>query len=259
MPALPGTRRIEHVMGMPVIADVRDEDVDDEVLDEVFAWLRWVDDTFSTYSAASEISRLNRGELALADAHPEVEAVLARCDELREETGGYFDARAASPGLVDPSGLVKGWSVERAAAILDAAGVRNYALNAGGDIRLRGRAVPAWCWRIGIRHPSEPDAVARVIEAGDLAIATSGDYARGHHVIDPHTRLPPAGVVSVTVTGPDLATADAYATAGFAMGHPGVLHWTARLVERGYEALTIVADGSVLSTPGFPDAAAAAA
>ncbi len=244
-------------MGMPVIADVRDEDFDDEILDEVFAWLRWVDEVFSTYKDSSEISRINRGELALADAHPEVRAVLARCDELRDETEGYFDARAASPDRLDPSGLVKGWSIDRAAAILDAAGAHNYALNAGGDIRLSGRAVPAWHWRIGIQHPFEPDAVARVIEAGDLAIATSGEYARGDHVIDPHTRRPPSGVVSVTVTGPDLATADAYATAAFAMGHPGALHWTARL--QGYQALTIAADGNVLATPGFPAAAAPAA
>lgn len=258
MHALPGTRRIEHVMGIPVIADVRDEEVDDEVLDEMFAWLVWVDETFSTYIDESEISRLNRGELALADAHPEVRAVLARCEELRGETDGYFDAHAASPDLLDPSGLVKGWSIERAAAILDTAGVRNYALNAGGDVCLRGRAVPSWNWRIGIQHPFEPDAVARVVETGDLAIATSGEYERGHHVIDPHTRRPPTGIVSVTVTGPDLGTADAYATAAFAMGYPRALHWTARLTG-GYQALTIVADGHVLATPGFPAAAAPAA
>ena len=123
MSDLPGVRRIEHVMGMPVVADLRDEEVDESVLDEVFAWLRWVDETFSTYSEESEISRLNRGELALADAHPEVRAVLARCEELREESGGYFDARAASPDALDPSGLVKGWSVDRAAGILEQGGV----------------------------------------------------------------------------------------------------------------------------------------
>ena len=254
---LPGVRRIEHVMGMPVIADVRDEGFDDEILDEVFAWLRWVDETFSTYKDSSEISRLNRGELAVADLHPEVRAVLARCEELRVATDGYFDLRAASPTALDPSGLVKGWSIDRAGAILDLAGIRNYALNAGGDILLRGRAVPASGWRIGIQDPFRPDDVARVIETGDLAIATSGEYARGHHVLDPHAHEPPQGIVSVTITGPDLATADAYATAAFAMGHPRALHWTARL--QGYEGLLITADDEVFSTPGFPAAAAATA
>ena len=176
--------------------------------------------------------------------------LLARCEELRVETNGYFDVRAASPDGLDPSGLVKGWSVDRVARLLDEAGVRDYAVNAGGDMRLRGRAVPGPCWRVGIQHPLELDKVAKVVEANDLAVATSGEYARGQHVLDPHTHRPPSGILSVTITGPDLATADAYATAAFAMGAARAPHWTARL--RGYEALTILADGRVLSTPGFP-------
>jgi len=247
--ALPGTRRVEHVMGMPVVVDVRDDGVDDGVLDSMFDWLRWVDATFSTYKDDSEISRLNRGELDLADAHRDVLWVLDRCEQLRVETHGYFDVRAASPDVVDPSGLVKGWAVDRAAEILDGAGLRNYAVNAAGDMRLRGRAVPDSCWRVGIQHPLERDRVAKVIEASDLAVATSGEYARGPHVLDPHTHRPPSGILSVTIAGPELATADAFATAAFAMGAERAQHWTARL--SGYEAMTILADGRVLSTPGL--------
>jgi thiamine biosynthesis lipoprotein len=247
--AFPGTRRVESVMGMPIVVDVRDERVDEGVLDGMFDWLCWVDAMFSTYKDDSEISRLNSGELAVEDAHPAVVEVLDRCEQLRVETDGYFDVRAASPELIDPSGLVKGWAVDRAAALLDEAGLRNYAVNAAGDMRLRGRAVPELYWRVGIQHPLQPDRVARVIDTTDLAIATSGEYARGAHVFDPHTHRPPMGILSVTITGPDLATADAYATAAFAMGAGRATHWTARL--RGYEAMTITADGRVLSTPGF--------
>jgi FAD:protein FMN transferase len=124
-------------------------------------------------------------------------------------------------GRVDPSGLVKGWSVDRAAAIADELGWRNYAINAGGDIRLRGGALPAPVWRVGIQHPRTRRQVVAVVTGDDLAVATSGAYARGDHVLDPHTKLPPEGVLSVTVAGPDLATADAYATAAFAMGLRG--------------------------------------
>jgi thiamine biosynthesis lipoprotein len=158
----PGVRRVEHIMGMPIVADVRD-DVGGEVLDDMFDWFRWVDATFSTYKDDSEISRFNRGELALADADPRVRDVLARCDELRVVTRGYFDVRAASPGVIDPSGLVKGWAVDRAADILDAVGLRNYAINAGGDMRVRGRAIPELTWRVGIQHPLEPEFVAAVV------------------------------------------------------------------------------------------------
>ena len=229
--------RVEHVMGMPVVVEARDGDVPDEVFD----WLHRVDETFSTYKDGSEISRLRRGELDPADASDDVRFVLGRCRELREETAGYFDIDAVG---LDPSGYVKGWAVERAAAILERAGSSDYAINAGGDIRTRGR------WRIGIQHPLESQAVAKVVEGDDLAIATSGAYERGDHVRDPHTGAAPTGVLSVTVTGPDLATADAYATAAYAMGPRRAIDWTARL--RGYEALTILADGRVLATPGFP-------
>jgi thiamine biosynthesis lipoprotein len=242
---------VEHIMGMPVTVDVRDEDLDESVLEQMFDSLRFADATFSTYKEDSEISRMNRRELAVAAAHPDVREVLDRCEALRIETDGYFDMRAATAEAIDPSGLVKGWAVDRAASILDEAGIQNYAVNVAGDMRLRGRAVPDPCWSVGIQHPLESGSIAAVVEANDLAVATSGAYARGDHVIDPHTRRPPVGVLSVTITGPELATADAYATAAFAMGEAGI-HWTARL--HGYEAMTILADERVLSTPGFPSA-----
>ena len=106
-------------------------------------------------------------------------------------------------------------------------------------------------WRIGIQHPLERDRIAAVVETRDLAVATSGAYERGEHVFDPHTHRPPVGVLSVTITGPDLATADAYATAAFAMGRRGA-QWTATL--NGYEGMTILDDGRVLLTQGFPAA-----
>jgi FAD:protein FMN transferase len=243
-------QRVEHVMGMPVVVDVRDHDAAASVVDDLFAWLREVDARFSTYKDDSEVMRINRGELAIADAHPDVREVLTRCEQLREETNGYFDARPAGDGVLDPSGLVKGWSVDRAAAILDDAALRNYAVSAGGDMVLRGGARPDDHWRVGIQHPLERLRIAKVVTGTDVAVATSGTYARGDHVLDPHTGLPPAGVLSVTITGPVLATADAYATAAFAMGVDGP-KWTARL-PAGYEALTILADETVLATPSFP-------
>ena len=205
-----------------------------------FAWLRWVDATFSTYRADSEIRRIDRGELAPRDAHPLVRLVLGRCERLRRETHGYFDARAG--GALDPSGLVKGWAAERAWRIAGP----DACVDAGGDVRVGGGRP----WRIGIRHPRDRDALAATLTLTNGAVATSGAYERGDHILDPHTGRPPAGVLSVTVVGPGLATADAYATAAFAMGEAGP-RWTARL--RGYEAMTVIGD-RVLTTPGFPAA-----
>jgi FAD:protein FMN transferase len=236
------------VMGMPITVDVRDE-CSEAILDELFDWFREVDERFSTYKATSEISRLNRDELVVRDCHPDVRWVLARCDELREETGGYFDARYESLVIVDPSGLVKGWSVDRGGELLERHGLRNYSINAGGDIRTRGAALPDDRWRTGIEHPLHEDRIAAIVESNDLAIATSGTYVRGEHILDPHSARPPSGLLSVTITGEDLGTVDAYATAAFAMGEGGPA-WLSTL--RGIEALCILPDESSLMTPGFP-------
>lgn len=227
-------------MGMPVSIAMRD----DVGLDRAFAWLRRVDRTFSPYRPASEISRIERGELAPGDAGPLVREVLARCERLRGQTGGFFDARAR--GRLDPSGMVKGWAVDRAAALLERAGARRFCINAGGDVLVRGAG-----WRIGVRHPHRRDALAAVLTLGDAAVATSGAYERGAHIVDPHSGRAPEGVLSVTVVGPDLACADAYATAAFAMGAAGP-EWTARL--RGHEAMTILEGDEVLFTPGLQPA-----
>ncbi|HEY4349031.1 MAG TPA: FAD:protein FMN transferase [Gaiellaceae bacterium] len=246
---LPGLRRVEQIMGMPIVVDVRD-DCGEETLDELFDWFREVDARFSTYKDDSEISRLNRGELAVRECHPDVRAVLARCDELREKTGGFFDARYASLTTIDPSGLVKGWSVDRGGELLEREGIENYSINAGGDIRMRGRPVPERAWRTGIQHPVLTDRVAAIVEANDLALATSGTYVRGEHLVDPHSGRPPDGVLSITIAGDDLATADAYATAAFAMGEVGPAWAAARIAP--YQTFAILGDGTSLSTPGFP-------
>lgn len=248
-PLMPGASaglRVQHIMGMPIQIDLRDDESGPEIYDEAFAWLRWVDEVFSTYKPDSQISRLDRGEIRLADCAPEVDEVLTRCEQLRRETGGYFNVRPA--GRLDPSGLVKGWAVGEAARRLQAAGARNFSINAGGDVVLHGRPAPGEDWRVGIQHPLERQSIAAVLAGQDFAVATSGEYERGAHVIDPHTRRPPRGLLSATVAGPDLATADAYATAIFAMGSDGP-GWAAGLT--GYETLCITTQHTVLSTPGL--------
>ena len=175
-----GVVRVEQIMGMPIVVDVRDI-VEPAALDPLFDWFREVDTRFSTYNSESEISRLNRGELTPIETHPDVREVLARCDEIRVETHGYFDARAHAAGDIDPSGLVKGWAVDRAAELADELGWRTWAISAGGDMRLRA-ARPDPSWRVGIQDPTNRSHVVAVVEADDLAIATSGDLrARRAH------------------------------------------------------------------------------
>src|SRR4051812_38064496 len=212
--SLPRTVRVERVMGTVVSLDVRAGSTD--AVPDALRWLHDVDRRFSTYRPDSEISRLERGELLPSDAAEDVGWVLERCEALRRETDGFFDVRAT--GRLDPSALVKGWAAQRAAGLLEAGGMTDYCLSVGGDVIVRGGALPEPAWTIGIQHPHDRTATAARIRACDLAVATSGAYERGTHIHDPHTRSTPRDVLSVTVTGPDLGTADAYSTAVFAMG-----------------------------------------
>ena len=243
-------RRVELMMGTAIEIDVRDPAVDTAVLDAAFDHLRDVDARFSTFKSDSEISRLDRGDLQEADCSADAGLVLVMCEEARIVSDGYFDIRRhRSDGGLDPSGLVKGWSVEGACRILDAAGVEAYCINAGGDVFARGVERPGSPWRIGIRNPWDARTVSAVVSARDLAIATSGTYERGEHVIVPHTGRPPPGIVSMTVIGPSITWADAWATAAFAMGVRGV-EWVASELE-GYEASAITTDRHVISSVAF--------
>ncbi|WP_426514665.1 FAD:protein FMN transferase [Dactylosporangium sp. McL0621] len=219
--------------------------------EDFFAWMREVDARFSTYRDDSEVNRVERGELRPADGTPHLRAVLSTCAELWRTTDAYFDVYAT--GRLDPSGYVKGWAAEIASARLAAAGSTNHFINAGGDVRVRGHYAPGRPWSIPLRHPWDPDGAFLVLTGTDLAVATSGTYARGFHVINPRTGHPARDLRSVTVAGPDLGLADAYATAAVAMGRPG-LRWLAELP--GYEIAVVTEDGEGFTSPGLPVAPA---
>lgn len=239
-------RRTEHCMGTLFSFDIRLPGVEPAVLEATIDWLHWADSTFSTYRPTSQISRLARGESTVADCLPEVRAVLARCTELEAETGGYFSAIA--DGRLDPSGLVKGWAVERASAMLVTGGSVNHCVNGGGDVQCAGGVGPAQPWRVGIAHPLQPGRLAGVVSGYDLAVATSGNAERGAHVVDPHRGNSPTELASVTIVGRHLGTADAYATAAYAMG-TAAPSWIEARSE--YSGLVVFADGREWSSPGF--------
>lgn len=239
--------RVEHVMGTTVTIDVRPPFVASTAIDDAVEWFHDVDRRFSLFRADSEASRLSDGRLRLDDASPNLRAIVALADVVRDRSDGYFDARRhRDDGRLDPTGIVKGWSVDEAIAILRLGGASNVQVAAGGDLVAAGEATPGRPWRIGVRHPDEPLKVAAVLEVSGLAVATSGQYERGGHIRDPHTGRVPDELASVTVVGPSLALADAYATAAFAMGERGVA-WVAR--QAGYGGLAITRDRRVVWSP----------
>lgn len=213
-------RYVEHVMGMPVSLALRGRHTDDARA--VGAWaeamdvLREVDRVFSTYRPDSFVSRLGRGEIAVADCPPEVAEVLALGERARQESDGAFDVRRG--GALDPSGVVKGWAVERAARPLRALPETDVCLSAGGDMVCHVAGPDSPDWLIGIENPHDPTRLLATVPVRNGAVATSGLAHRGGHVVDARTGVVPADVASVTVVHSDLTWADIDATAAFALG-----------------------------------------
>src|ERR1700693_4709249 len=239
-------RRVHDVMGMPVTVHVADEAAETAAVERVFEDFRLLDRTFSPFLETSHVSRVNRGEPIPEDASAMVSQVINLCRQYERATAGYFSAWIG--GRFDPSGLVKGWAIARACFILDTSGYRTFFVDAGGDVQTRGRNTDGRPWRVGIRHPVERDKVACVVLASGIAVATSGTYEKGEHILDPHTGKPANAWLSFTVAGPDIVQADVFATACFAMGTAG-LDFVSHLAR--YEAYAIDNQLRAAYTSGF--------
>ncbi len=178
-----------------------------------------VDRTFSTYRPESEVALYRSGLDRPGRQSEDFDAVMRSCRELRTTTQGAFDPWSV-PGGYDPSGYVKGWAAGVASAQLAGAGFADHLVNAGGDVCASGDEVPgtAQGWPVGIVNPHRPTQVVEVVALRDQAMATSGTYERGDHVVDPVTERPAVGVDSATVVGPDPGAADAFASAALVHG-----------------------------------------
>jgi thiamine biosynthesis lipoprotein len=220
-------------------------------LDEAVDGLHRADAVFSTYREDSQLSRLARGELTVEECAPEVAEVLELGAEAERASDGWFST--TYEGRIDPTGIVKGWAVERAARTLAAAGATGVSVNGGGDVQLLGVPGAGRPWRVGIADPIRPGGLAAVITAAgttELAVATSGTAERGAHITDPRTGRPAVtDLLAVTVVAPRLTWADCWATAAFAMGARQGLAWLESLPD--VEALLITAGDEVRCTRGL--------
>lgn len=236
------------MMGMPIAIDLPDSRAKKWHVDEVIEYFTYIDETFSTYKDTSEISRINQGALSPETASEDVREVFALSEETRQLTRGFFDIRRPTGGY-DPSGLVKGLAIHRAAEILRGHGLRDFYVDVGGDIQADGQNADGVAWRIGIRNPFQGSEVIKVLHVSDRGIATSGSYLRGKHIYDPHGEDRPDGeVVSLTVIGPNVFEADRFATAAFAMGRAGI-----RFIQglKGFEGYLVDGNGIATMTSGF--------
>lgn len=240
--------RVEEIMGMPISIHVLNHSghlgpESERAIAACFAELRDIDRIFSTYREDSDIRRIARGELDPADADPRVATVEAACRAAAIETAGLFCANRQ--GWFDPTGYVKGWSVENAARrhlaplLADEVAV---GINAGGDMQLFTAPDAKWRWIVGIADPRRRGEVIATLEVVNGAVATSGSAERGHHIFDPRTGEPARGVVSASVVDDSLARADLWATAAVVAGFED-RSWVARAGTR--TGIVIAEDGRV--------------
>lgn len=235
------------IMGMPVTVGIVGA-TGETLHEQAFELLREVDRRFSPYRDDSELAGLNAGRVTVETASRDMLEVLALCALTRAETRGYFDIRRPD-GTIDPSGLVKGWAIRKAARLLESLGATDFFVEAGGDIAMLGHNAEGGEWRTGIRSPFDPDAIVQVVYPRGRGIATSGTYARGRHIYDPLTGAPvETPIVSLTVIGPDVLEADRFATAAFAMGEAGIGFIEDQF---GLEGCRIDSAGIATMTSGF--------
>lgn len=241
-------RETRLLMGMPITVDVAGSHDDAAAIAATFAYFDAVDRRFSTYKDDSEISAINQGRIAEADYSADMREVLALAEQTWRETQGYFDIRTPA-GTLDPSGIVKGWAIRNAAALVASAGAHDFYVDAGGDIQSSGHNPDGKAWRVGIRNPFDQAQIIKVVEPRGKGIATSGTYVRGQHIYDPHARGRTIDdIVSLTVIGPDVLEADRFATAAFAMGRDGI-----GFIEQtpGLEGYLVDRSGRATFTSGF--------
>ena len=234
-------------MGMPVTVDIAGASKG-ELIETVYGYFEQIDRRFSTYRSDSEIAAINRGDVPVADWSGEMLEVLAIAERTKGETDGYFDIRKPD-GSLDPSGIVKGWAIRNAAAIVQRAGIGDFFIEAGGDVQSCGKNASGYDWSVGIRNPFNADEIVKVVYPRGRGMATSGTYVRGQHIYNPHgIGRPIQDIVSLTVIGADVLEADRFATAAFAMGRDGIL-----FVEQtpGLEGYVVDTNGRATPTSGF--------
>ncbi len=234
------------LMGMPITVEIVDKASTKSDLNSIFEYFDYIDQKFSTYKKTSEITQINNGKIKIDTYSDDMKTVFNLSEKTKQETHGYFDIYRG--GKVDPSGVVKGWAIGNAAAMLQKKGFKNYYVDAGGDVQVSGRNAKGNIWTVGIRNPFNQDEIVKVIKLNNAAIATSGTYIRGQHVYNPKDSKPLVDIVSLTVVGPNIYDADRFTTAAFAMGKNGI-----NFIENlaSFEGYQIDKNGLATYTSGF--------
>lgn len=157
------------------------------------------------------------------------------------------------PLVLDLGAVAKGMAIDL--AVEELRSCENYAINAGGDVFVRGHTAAGEPWRIGIRDPLQPDRLLDTLALTEGSVCSSGGYERPsgvdageHHILDPRSGRSPRSVAGVSVIAPVAMLADALATAAFVLGPERGLRL---LQDQGVEGLIVTYDAAHYATPGY--------
>ena len=221
----------QEVMGSVLSFTVPDKELEQSVLEGFLNILRTAERRFSVYLADSELSRYNQNEIKKSELSQDFGEVMNLCDFFCKKTDGYFSAYFNKE--YNPTGLVKGWAIEKAAQYLLEQGCGTFLINIGGDILAKSNTEKVW--KIVVQNPFDKNKVIAVLNEKNIAVATSGIYERGEHIINPKTQQVVNTLTSLTVIGPSIIEADVYATACFAMGEGGLAYLSKQTGYRGLQ------------------------
>jgi len=232
----------------------------EDLQQEIEAELMKVDGEFSMFNPQSTVARLNSGD-STVERSPMFNEIYQLAQTVSKETDGAFDITVAplvnawgfgfkheslpTPEQVDSlmqirnqmdfSAIAKGYGCDVVARLLESHGIRNYMIEIGGEVVLKGMNAKGENWRIGISKPVDDslnvdNEIQAVLSITDCAMATSGNYRNFYyqggrkyaHTIDPRTGYPVRhSLLSATVLADNCATADAYATSFMVLGLEG--------------------------------------
>ncbi|GAB2814884.1 hypothetical protein GCM10027022_01100 [Alpinimonas psychrophila] len=208
-----------------------------------------LNEKFSLYREASEISQIARGEILLTASSERMRDAYAQALLWREATNGAFTPHRPD-GVLDLSGTIKAVALAEAAAAIQSCGFTSFSVNAGGDILTHGIPQAGDGWVTGIVDPQNREELLSItaLTPEFPAMATSGSAERGDHI----WARPGAthDFLQVTVIAGDIITADVCATAIIAGGQETLDHLTAQFA---IAVLVVKSNGELLANDRFPE------
>ncbi|KRK98508.1 thiamine biosynthesis membrane-associated lipoprotein [Secundilactobacillus odoratitofui DSM 19909 = JCM 15043] len=189
-----------------------------KAISRTHAFLQQIDRDFSPFKANSLVTLYQHGGLKPTQFTEQFQEVYGLATLATELTNGAFSAHYN--GHYDPTGLVKGWAIQRAfekylKPLLELDRIEAIALNGAGDIQMGVADGSDYQWHVGIEDPADPQQLLQEITIQTGAMATSGFSKRGQH-IKLSTDTP--SIVQATIIASELIEADIMATTAIAMG-----------------------------------------